>query len=176
VTGKLFCFLPLPVETQLPVHINGSFHLTSNRRSVSFESEGLQAHSKSSQNAAWNRELLSKIVCRLYEDLILDYRPPKSSLENYWSLWPTGTSVIASLVNHQLYRSIISHDSLLIKTIDGKEPTFERFGILEVKPSYLLSHYTSYTSAKNVPICALGNSDRDQLIGTKLQYKWRYHF
>ena len=33
-SGKVFCFLPLPVDCNLPVHINGHFILTSNRRSL----------------------------------------------------------------------------------------------------------------------------------------------
>ena len=32
--GKVFCFLPLPVYTELPVHINGQFVLNSNRCSL----------------------------------------------------------------------------------------------------------------------------------------------
>ena len=32
--GKIFCFLPLPGESGLPVHINGQFVLSSNRRSL----------------------------------------------------------------------------------------------------------------------------------------------
>ena len=30
--GRVFCFLPLPVSSKLPVHINGNFILNSNRR------------------------------------------------------------------------------------------------------------------------------------------------
>jgi len=33
-TGRAFCFLPLPVKTGLPVHVNGFFELSSNRRDV----------------------------------------------------------------------------------------------------------------------------------------------
>jgi hypothetical protein len=33
-SGKAFCFLPLPVETQLPIHVNGYFELSSNRRDI----------------------------------------------------------------------------------------------------------------------------------------------
>ena len=32
--GKAYCFLPLPVKTLLPVHVNGYFELSSNRRDV----------------------------------------------------------------------------------------------------------------------------------------------
>lgn len=32
--GRAFCFLPLPVETGLPVHVNGYFELSANRRDI----------------------------------------------------------------------------------------------------------------------------------------------
>lgn len=32
--GKVFCFLPLPVETGLPVHVHACFELSSNRRDI----------------------------------------------------------------------------------------------------------------------------------------------
>lgn len=32
--GAAYCFLPLPVKTDLPVHVNGYFELSSNRRDV----------------------------------------------------------------------------------------------------------------------------------------------
>ena len=32
--GSAYCFLPLPVKTGLPVHVNGYFELSSNRRDV----------------------------------------------------------------------------------------------------------------------------------------------
>eukprot|EP00282_Hemiselmis_andersenii_P008175 CAMPEP_0114109248 /NCGR_PEP_ID=MMETSP0043_2-20121206/671_1 /TAXON_ID=464988 /ORGANISM="Hemiselmis andersenii, Strain CCMP644" /LENGTH=412 /DNA_ID=CAMNT_0001201105 /DNA_START=37 /DNA_END=1271 /DNA_ORIENTATION=- len=34
VKGRAFCFLPLPAETGLPVHVNGYFELSSNRRDI----------------------------------------------------------------------------------------------------------------------------------------------
>ena len=34
VRGRAFCFLPLPAETGLPVHVNGYFELSSNRRDI----------------------------------------------------------------------------------------------------------------------------------------------
>lgn len=33
-TGRAFCFLPLPVLTGLPVHVNAFFELSSNRRDI----------------------------------------------------------------------------------------------------------------------------------------------
>ena len=34
--GRAFCFLPLPAETGLPVHVHGYFELSSNRRNIWF--------------------------------------------------------------------------------------------------------------------------------------------
>jgi sacsin len=34
LAGRAFCFLPLPAVTSLPLHINGYFELSSNRRDV----------------------------------------------------------------------------------------------------------------------------------------------
>lgn len=34
VQGRAYCFLPLPIETHLPVHVNGYFALGSNRREL----------------------------------------------------------------------------------------------------------------------------------------------
>ena len=32
--GQVFCFLPLPVDSGLPVFVNGYFELSSNRRDI----------------------------------------------------------------------------------------------------------------------------------------------
>ena len=32
--GRAFCFLPLPVQTGFPVHVNAFFELSANRRDV----------------------------------------------------------------------------------------------------------------------------------------------
>ena len=34
--GNAFCFLPLPAETGFPIHINGYFELSANRRDIWF--------------------------------------------------------------------------------------------------------------------------------------------
>eukprot|EP00456_Euglypha_rotunda_P014004 TRINITY_DN14329_c0_g1_i1.p1 TRINITY_DN14329_c0_g1~~TRINITY_DN14329_c0_g1_i1.p1 ORF type:complete len:126 (+),score=18.13 TRINITY_DN14329_c0_g1_i1:41-379(+) len=35
--GSAFCFLPLPILTGLPIHVNGYFELSSNRRDLWWE-------------------------------------------------------------------------------------------------------------------------------------------
>lgn len=48
--GTLFCYLPLPIHSGLPVHVNGAFAVTSNRRNLKEKSED----DKSSFDVEWN--------------------------------------------------------------------------------------------------------------------------
>ena len=54
--GKLFCFLPLAVHTGFPVHINGQFALSSNRRSLWSSDTGDDGRTN------WNSYLIQAIA------------------------------------------------------------------------------------------------------------------
>ena len=61
--GKVFSFLPLPINTHLPFHLNGCFSITSSRRSLEHTADGnVKTH--------WNEEVLSDAVPRTYLSLI----------------------------------------------------------------------------------------------------------
>ena len=61
--GKVFSFLPLPIDTHLPFHLNGCFSITSSRRSLEHTADGnVKTH--------WNEEVLSDAVPRTYLSLI----------------------------------------------------------------------------------------------------------
>ncbi|KAJ3374412.1 hypothetical protein GGF31_007932 [Allomyces arbusculus] len=84
--GRLFCFLPLPIETQLPVHVHGSFALTTNREALWVHPDQLDVRArqliKSARDVsaehqdrlvgkgkgyvAWNLFVLDKIVAPLH--------------------------------------------------------------------------------------------------------------
>jgi len=55
--GRLFCFLPLPAHTSLPVHLNGFFELSSDRSSLK-------------GNSTWNKNLIPLIV-KSYSSLLM---------------------------------------------------------------------------------------------------------
>uniref|UniRef100_A0A1X7T561 Sacsin/Nov domain-containing protein n=1 Tax=Amphimedon queenslandica TaxID=400682 RepID=A0A1X7T561_AMPQE len=55
IHGHVFCFLPLPVFTNLPVHVNGQFALNNNRRS-------LWNGDKEDNKIKWNRFILQAIA------------------------------------------------------------------------------------------------------------------
>ena len=59
--GKSFCFLPLPGETNLPVHIHGQFTLYSDRRGIWINSDGDFVKANNDQNVIWNLELCKAI-------------------------------------------------------------------------------------------------------------------
>ncbi|KDO29648.1 hypothetical protein SPRG_05600 [Saprolegnia parasitica CBS 223.65] len=61
--GRAFCFLPLPVETGLPIHVNGYFELSSNRRDV-WSGDGLTGEGL--LRAQWNTSLLASVIAPCY--------------------------------------------------------------------------------------------------------------
>jgi hypothetical protein len=65
--GRSFCFLPLPAGTGLPIHVNGTFELSSNRRDLWFGSDMAGAGKR---RAAWNLALLHDLVGPLYADML----------------------------------------------------------------------------------------------------------
>lgn len=76
VAGQAFFFLPLPVRTGLPVHVNGTFELSSNRRDVwhgqSMSGDGLA-------RAAWNVALLKVSLSPLSAvQILLGWRTRRS--------------------------------------------------------------------------------------------------
>ncbi|ETW06282.1 hypothetical protein, variant [Aphanomyces invadans] len=71
VPGRAFCFLPLPVETGLPVHINGYFELSSNRRDI-WTGDGLSGDGL--LRAQWNDALLKDVIAPCYARAIATIR------------------------------------------------------------------------------------------------------
>ncbi|CAG8453742.1 19979_t:CDS:2 [Racocetra fulgida] len=66
--GRLYCYLPLPQITYLPVHLNGNWALSSDRSTVLLNNDSLADMDKS--KLAWNRYLLLKILPNLYVKLL----------------------------------------------------------------------------------------------------------
>ena len=65
--GQAFCFLPLPVKTKLPVHINAYFELSSNRRDI-WRADDTVGDSR--VRGMWNDSLLREVISPLYAVLI----------------------------------------------------------------------------------------------------------
>ncbi|CAH3193171.1 unnamed protein product [Porites evermanni] len=86
--GSVFCYLPLPIHSGLPVHINGTFAVASNRRHLKQKTED----DKACAEVEWNNVLLKDSVCSAYLDLLEDI---KSTATTYCfhSLWPRACDI-----------------------------------------------------------------------------------
>ena len=93
--GQVFCFLPLPIKSGLPVHINGQFILDSSRRALwAPTNPGHQ-----DDRTRWNERML-KSISSSYANLIAtmksffeegnrDIHAIKTRVEEYYCLFPT---------------------------------------------------------------------------------------
>ena len=93
-TGKVFCYLPLPIHSGLPVHVNGAFAVASNRRNLKETTED----DKASIGVEWNNVLLQDSVCAAYLDLLEDLKSATETSRKYqfFSLWPTSREVYSN--------------------------------------------------------------------------------
>ncbi|KAJ7380178.1 hypothetical protein OS493_010889 [Desmophyllum pertusum] len=67
---KAYCFLPLPFETNLPVHINGHFALDHEaRRNLWIDEVGHGGY-----RSDWNSALLSDVVASCYLTMLVEVR------------------------------------------------------------------------------------------------------
>ena len=70
--GHVFCFLPLPVEekssTGLPVHVNGYFSVSQNRRHLKWPTTGQSL--KTDKGLLWNQCLLQELLPKSYVSLM----------------------------------------------------------------------------------------------------------
>ncbi|XP_067026078.1 sacsin-like [Acropora muricata] len=91
VPGEAFCFLPLSFQTGLPVHVNGYFAVTLNRRGI-WESNTAETGRFQPLEVRWNRRLmndaLSQAYIQLLKDMTLLQEKGKISLYESFSLWP----------------------------------------------------------------------------------------
>nr|XP_022329313.1 sacsin-like [Crassostrea virginica] len=72
--GHVFCFLPLPIEpdgksmTNLPIHVNGFFALTSNRRHMLWATH--DQHEADDNRLVWNKLIISELLSVAYVRLV----------------------------------------------------------------------------------------------------------
>ena len=88
--GKAFCFLPLPVSTRLPVHVNGFFELSSNRRDIW---HGTDMSGDGRTRSEWNAALLRDIVAPCYVRVIEALARKWGPSQQFYDAWPLATLV-----------------------------------------------------------------------------------
>jgi len=84
--GNAYCFLPLPVKTNLSIHVNGYFELSSNRRDV-WWGDDMAGDGKA--RAEWNQSIVEDIAAPCYIRLVTAaVRTKQVSPETYEVLLP----------------------------------------------------------------------------------------
>ena len=83
--GRIFCFLPMPAESSspLPVHVNGTFGLNDDRRTLKWP--GIER--KNDPTAEWNTLLVNELLPPCYA-LLLGRAKALLAAEEYYSAWP----------------------------------------------------------------------------------------
>ena len=133
ISGKVFCFLPLPVDSNLPVHINGHFVLDSNRRDLWHSTDSCHEDDR----AAWNRKIFEAIASS-YANLLENaqqYYVTKAvfksihdaldSLNNYYSIFPHPSSDKLGkrylLLAESVYTKFVIHNSSVLSVVYNSE-------------------------------------------------------
>ena len=83
--GRIFCFLPMPVDmaSNLPVHVNGTFGLTDDRRSIKWPG----ADRKNDPVANWNDLLVRHVLPSCYTRLLLASKK-HCTAKAFYQAWP----------------------------------------------------------------------------------------
>ncbi|CAG8565081.1 11420_t:CDS:10 [Rhizophagus irregularis] len=92
VTGRLFCFLPLPIEMPFPVSVHGYFAVKSDRRSLWLpaENEGLALRGSANLNIEWNLYLFEKVLPKAWAKFLreLPFKVPNIRSNDTYKFWP----------------------------------------------------------------------------------------
>ena len=117
--GSIFCYLPLPIHSGLPVHINGAFAVAADRRNLERKVED----DKSYHGVNWNKVLMKDSVCTAYLALLDDLKLLVTHGDSYQFhlLWPKSSTVQHSCrsLMKSFYKSIGNGGSSLFS--DGRQ-------------------------------------------------------
>ncbi|GJN01337.1 hypothetical protein PR202_ga18596 [Eleusine coracana subsp. coracana] len=88
--GRAFCFLPLPINTSIPVHVNAYFELSSNRRDIWI---GNDMAGGGRIRSEWNLALLEDVVAPAYGHLLAAIAEELGPSDLFLSFWPSAVGI-----------------------------------------------------------------------------------
>ena len=90
-SGRIFCFLPMPPEmsSKLPIHVNGTFGVNDDRRSLKWP--GVER--RNDPTGDWNTLLVSEVLPSCYCSLLLEARKHITTSDQFYTYWPKVLSV-----------------------------------------------------------------------------------
>jgi len=130
--GIIFCFLPLPFTktTDLPVHINGFFAVTSSRMHLVEKT----TDDKSDNRAVWNELLMKDAVKLAYENLLQDVLQlcKTSGSLLIWPMYkPVAEAGILSYMTDNLYTDLFEENGPKVCKLNGRYVSLNQCRMLE---------------------------------------------
>ena len=119
VEGRVFCFLPMPVETSsgLPVYVNGTFGLNDDRRTIKWPAR----ERRNDPSAQWNQMLVTDCLPSCYNFLLRSaIESNLISFEFFYRAWPDIDILVHSnwkLLLDPLFTELLKWECLLAQRI-----------------------------------------------------------
>ncbi|CAJ0876076.1 5072_t:CDS:10 [Entrophospora sp. SA101] len=98
--GRLFCFLPLPIDMPFRVSVHGYFAVSTNRRSLPADNEDLAVGSLARLKVGWNQYLFNQVLPSAWVELLHQLCSSHVIYNNskeFYSLWPLFSSKRSSV-------------------------------------------------------------------------------
>ena len=112
--GRVFCFLPMPVEasSKLPVHVNGTFALSDDRRTIKWP----EGERRNDSTAQWNKTLVEDCLPSCYNLLLRtaveDFHITPELFYNAWPCISSVSGTFWSLTLTQLFEHVFQWECL----------------------------------------------------------------
>ena len=143
----IFCFLPLPLSSHLPVHVNGHFLVDDSRKHLeTIKHEGL---------SEWNEALATCVIAPVYVELILKAKRFLHKIDNYYDhLFPhkelSGELGDLKLVE-AFYKELLSRNPpvLMLQTVAHSNPQAQW---LQLKNGYFCTTFVCEQTKKMVSV------------------------
>ncbi|XP_077979802.1 sacsin-like [Glandiceps talaboti] len=137
--GEAFCYLPLHVTTNLPVHINGGFSVDSSRRDIK---KHVSSDLNKSEEVEWNEVLMQDVISKAYVCLLEQLLVSEVLVDNMdiYSLWPRTSKTDGSSfanVTSGFYQRVIAN---------SKKKSIPK--LLVQEPYIAGEHFLSFNSAR----------------------------
>ena len=113
--SHMFCFLPLPLKSHLPVNVNGAFAVSKDRKQLTRSTEDEKRYGLTKD---WN-DLLGKDIGQAYLNLLLEWKSmcPGITLDDWFKIFPSlplpeENSCILELVKSFISKLVLGDDEI----------------------------------------------------------------
>ncbi|CAB5179889.1 unnamed protein product [Rhizophagus irregularis] len=126
VTGKLFCFLPLPVNMPFQVSVHGYFAVSTNRRTLwsAADNEDLAVDASARLKVKWNHYLFEKVLPKAWAKFLreLPSNVPNIQPNDVNKFWPIVNSDKKSVLSNIFCKDLLQN---VITNLDIKDHVFK---------------------------------------------------